>query len=182
MINYPLYHISFNDSLPSIIDPKRNDGIYKEDPEYEEEIYPEPDTPRFSCSPTIINCFQAIYPNVKHFFDVEHYPYLLFYVYSPIINKTTVILTPDQLAKQRMVHDAHITKEHCILNKVEIVKKYQIKIKSIRNVKRLYYHPFNDLKEPKDSWVPDGFSYEILKDYSKQSISTESFKPIYSSW
>jgi len=160
-----LFHISFKSDLPTIIDPKRADGIYEDEPLYEEEVYPEPDIPRFSCSPSIVQCFQAVYPNVKNFFDLEHYPHLDFYVYSPELTKNTKLLTPEELTKKRTVHDAFVTKEHAILSSVKITKVAKIRIKNISKVEKIYYHPFNDPKEPKDSWVPGGFGYTTLKLY-----------------
>ena len=108
MINKKLYHLSFNASLEGVWTPKNPDGLLPEDSEYVESVYPEPSTPRISCAPTIIQCFQAIYPNVKSLFDVNNYTHLDFYVYSPVFKGGEKVMTPDELCKKRMVHDVSV--------------------------------------------------------------------------
>lgn len=177
-----LYHLSFRRDLPSTIDPRRPDGIQDDNPLYEEEVFPEPDIPRFSCSPTIIQCFQAIYANVKHFFNERHYPHLDFYVYTPEITEETEVLTPDDLTKRRMVHDAFMTGEHCILNKFKLIKIAKVRIKRISNVEKIYYNPFNDPKETEPSWLPGGFSYEKLLSFKSISLESAENTSVFERW
>ena len=155
-----LYHISFNPDLPREIDPDKHefDGV---DPETS--AYPEQLSGRFCCSPTIIQCFQAIYPNVKHFFDKLHYPHMDFYVYMPNLTPDVKVVTPETLTKERSVHDAHVTQEYDIVSPVKIRKVALIRIKRINPVGKKYYQPFDDSKEPEGSWVPKGFSFTVIR-------------------
>lgn len=173
MINKKLYHLSFNASLEGVWTPKNPDGLLPEDSEYVESVYPEPSTPRISCAPTIIQCFQAIYPNVKSLFDVNNYPHLDFYVYSPVFKGGEKVMTPDELCKKRMVHDAYVTGEHCIFSPVKMDLVGKVRINRISNVVRIYYRPFNDPKLKKDSWIPGGFTFSVLNRYKNIAIEGE---------
>mgnify|MGYP001767713234 CR=1 FL=1 len=181
-MNKRLFHISFKDDLPSIIDPKRNDGIYEGEEGYQQEAYPEPSFPRFSCSPTIIQCFQAVYPNVKRFFDEDRVPYLDFFVYSPVIDNELEILTPEDLTKKRFVHDAFLTEEYCILSRVRIEKVAKIRINRIAVVEKIWYRPFNDPSEKKDSWLPGGFSFKVLQRFKRDIVLESISSPIFLKW
>ncbi|WP_396190411.1 hypothetical protein [Flavobacterium sp.] len=145
-----LFHISFKSDLEGIwepVIPAGNDQKTTSD-------YPEPDIPRISCSPTVEQCFQAIYPNVSKYFEEFKYPYMEFYVYSPELKGTEKIWTPDYLTKNKLVHDAHVTQEHCLLESVfmKLVKK--IKIMNTNKSKDLMYKPFNDESLPEKYLAP----------------------------
>lgn len=160
----PLFHLSFKEDLEGIWTPQIPDGS---DIEIAEASFPEPSLARISCSPSIIQCFQAIYPNVKHFFDQEKYPHMDFYVYEPEITSAVKVLPPEKLIKDRMVHDAFLTEEHLILSRVKMTLVAKVRIDNVTPVKKIYYHPFNDNKLPKDSWIPGGFSYTLLESYKE---------------
>ena len=137
MTQLKLFHISFKGDLEGLWIPRNPDGLEPTDDGYKSEAYPEPLLPRISCAPTIIQCFQAIYANVKHYFDDKKYPYMEFYVYSPVL----------------------------------------------KGNEKIYYHPFNDEKKEKDSWIPDGFDYSVIHKYKNVVLEELSIqKPIFVNW
>lgn len=100
-----LYHISFKSDL---------EGIWKPRNPINEGIDTEPDLPRISCAPTIEQCFQAIYPNISNLFEEKNFPYMEFYVYSPVLDGSERVLYSDQLTNNHIVPDAHMTDEVCV--------------------------------------------------------------------
>lgn len=183
MTQLKLFHISFKGDLEGLWTPRNPDGLEPTDDGYKSEAYPEPLLPRISCAPTIIQCFQAIYANVKHYFDDKKYPYMEFYVYSPVLKGNEKILTPEVLTRKKMVHDAFLTKEHAICSPVKMELLARIKISNIKQVEKIYYHPFNDEKKEKDSWIPGGFDYSVIHKYKNvvlEEICRE--KPIFTKW
>ena len=156
MRNNKLFHLSFNGELEGVWSPRKPDGLNPGDPGYIEPEYPEPDTPRISFSPSIIKCFIAIYQNVKHFFDKENYPHLDFFVYTPLLTGKETIITPQILTHKEFVHDAFLTEEHWVCSKVRVKRIAKIRISKIAEVKKHYYRAFNNPKNKKDLWIPDG--------------------------
>lgn len=120
-IEYPLFHLSFNKDLEGVWKPREPDG-YNTQPTKkltDEEIkLSEPSYPRISTSPTLPQCFQAVYSNVKHYFEKEGYPYLEFFVYTPVFKGEERILLPKTLTMLDLTLDAHVTQEHVILDDV----------------------------------------------------------------
>ena len=141
-----LFHISFRDNLSGMWTPKNpagNNHSIKSN-------LSEPKTPRISCSSSIIKCFYAIYPNISKYFEENMYPHMNFIVYSPVLNGNEKIWTPEYLTKQKLVHDAYMTDEYCILQKVHILKigeliVYNPLIKN-KHPKEIEYRPFNNPK------------------------------------
>jgi hypothetical protein len=160
------YHISFKDSLEGIWKPKNPDGGEVENKYYNTELdISEPNLPRISVSTSIEKCFQTIYPNISKYFEEDNYPYMEFYVYSPILKGNEKIISSKDLVNKRMVHDAHMTDEYIILNPVYMKKIYKIKIYNTNKNTFLYHHPFNDNKMTKIGFAPDNIKYNIIKDY-----------------
>lgn len=157
-----LYHISFRDDLEGKWKPRNPVGDSKSNLKSE---YPEPDLPRISLSPTIEQCFQAIYPNVKQFFEEKHFPYMEFYVYTPKLRGTERILTPKELTDKRYVHDAHMTDEYCILDPVYMQLHSKIRILNTEKSKMLYYNPFGDPETKRKPFAPYIVKYVVVKKY-----------------
>lgn len=109
----------------------------------------EPDYPRISVSPTLGQCFWAIYPNISRFFEEKKYPYMDMAVYVPVITSSTQLMSNEEIVKKRLVHDAHITGEYFILSDVKMVKHSEIRIFNCTKNKEIWFHPFNDKKYPK---------------------------------
>ena len=142
-----LYHISFRSGLAGQWQPRAPDGLQNTDSK--DALFPEPKNPRISCSPTLEECFYAIYPNISFFFEEKHFPYMDFSVYSPVLTGTERIWTPEYLTRHHLVHDAHVTSEYSILEAVEM--KYVGKLRvfnPLKNAKptEIKYYPFDDKK------------------------------------
>lgn len=159
-IKFKLFHLSFNGNIAGMWDPKLPDGLYGEKGDLSE-----PDVPRISVSPTLKQCFQAIYPNISKYFEKENYPYLIFYVYVPLFTGNEKVWTPEILKMDKLVHDAHITGEHAILNSVEMVLYQKIKIKNTKNSKDLMYRPFDDNKYTSRFLSPADVNIEVIETF-----------------
>lgn len=123
-----LFHISFRDQLEGIWVPKRPDGDYDED-NWTGNL-PETTEARISLSPTIEQCFQAVFANVKSFYQKGNVDKLEFYVYKPEFKGNERIVFPEELSKNKLVHDAHVTEEHCLITPVYMKKVGKVSIKS----------------------------------------------------
>lgn len=162
---FKFYHISFKDNLEGMWNPKNPDGYGINIDEYKASGIAEPNLPRISVSTSIEKCFQAIYPNISKLFEEKNYPYMEFYVYTPILKGNEKIISSEELVSKRMVHDAHMTDEYVILNPVYMKKIYKIKIYNTNKNTFLYHHPFNDNKITKIGFAPDNIKYDIIKEY-----------------
>lgn len=109
----------------------------------------EPDEPRISFSPSIEQCFQAIYCNVKHYFIKEKYPYIDMYVYVPIITENTIIETPIELTTGYKVWDAFYTEEHWITTPTEMKIHSKVRIYNTIKTGHIEIYPFNDKTKAK---------------------------------
>ena len=155
-----LYHISFNGNLEKIWYPQNPAGSNFSS---KNNATTEPDLPRISTSDSLEKCFQAIYPNVYRYFEEENYPYMEFYVYSPILNGNEKILVPEELTRLKYVHDAHMTNEYCILTPVFMKKVMKIRIKNTNKNKFLKYKEFGTGKER--SFAPDNIIVKVIEKY-----------------
>ena len=158
-----LHHLSFLPNLPKKVLPKIPDGI---DPKINHNCeYPEPLTERICFSSTIEGCFRALYPNVCHFFEKHHYPYIDIFQYQAIFKGGERYLPPEVLTSLRFVWDAHITKEYWVLDPVKIKKVAHLRFKNPgKNITQLKTRPFNDPKKPKRNYVgPKNIHYINLE-------------------
>lgn len=149
-IHIPLYHISFDGMLTGLWQPRNPDGFTDRDSQYAE-----PDLPRISVAPTIRQCFQAIYPNVSQYFEEEHYPNLEFDVYQPRFIGHERVLPPNYLTSHRMVHDAHMTDEYCILDPTFMQLVGKVMIPNTQMGPFLDYHPFDNPNLPSRFFAPE---------------------------
>ena len=151
-----LYHISFRDNLAGRWQPRLPSGMSPGGK------YPEPDFPRISFSSSLDGAFRGIFPNVSHLFEAEQYPYMLFTVYSPLLTGRERLLSPTELTEQKMVWDAHVTKEWVCLDTVEMRRVGQIKIRNTNSSPTLMVHPFNSEKYPKQSVGPTRIVVDVV--------------------
>jgi hypothetical protein len=142
-------HISFRNNLEGVWRPQPPAGI-----ELVAGKYPEPNTPRISVAPDIIGCFHGVYPNVSKFFEEKKFPYMDFTVYEPVFEGGERIWTPETLTKHKLVWDAHVTKEHAILDAVKMKIVGAVRIYNTDNEPTIMIHPFDDPAEPKQSIGP----------------------------
>lgn len=136
----------------------------------------EPDTPRISFSETLEGCFRAIYPNVSQYFEEKHFPWMEFYVYTPVLNSKTKIVYQKELTKKHLVHDAHITGEIWILSSVAVEKVTKIKVLNTISKGDLTYRPFNEHKFERRFHSPKVIEIEIMEDYKNMKL------PVYEKW
>ena len=161
------FHISFRDDLEGIWRPMTPAGsdIGKKTK------LSEPDIPRISVAPSIEDCFRAIYPNVSKYFETEKYPWMEFFVYSPLYMEKKRTLNWEDLIEKNYVHDAHVTKESWILDPVKMILVMKVKIMNTeRKNNELLYRPFNDKNQELRYHSPKEIDVKILKKY--QNIST----------
>lgn len=155
------FHLSFDGKLEGVWVPKLPDGS-----EVERNAFSEPDIPRVSVSTSIKHCFYAIYPNVSHYFEKNNDPYMDFFIYSPKGIKTSQTVPPEELIKLRYVMDAHITREHWIVNPVKMVIVGKVRIHNPgRNAKFIKFYPFDDKKQKMLELAPERIKIETLELY-----------------
>lgn len=131
------YHISFRGDL---------EGTWKPQLPYGEGSggeFSEPSYPRICVSPSIKQCFWAVYPNVSKYFEVEKYPYMDFYVYVPNLQGVK-FLDNDEVNRRKVVHDSHVTGEAQILSSAFMKLDSKVRIKNCTKNKKVMYYPFND--------------------------------------
>ncbi len=157
-----LFHISFRGNLEGKWSPKRPDGDYDADKATGD--LPETVEERISVSPSIEQCFQAIYANVKHFYKEGEIEELTFYVYTPVFKGDERIVYPEALVRQKLVHDAHITKEHCIISPTFMKLKGKVKIKRPDPKNNVDYYAYG-VKTSKGfyGWLPGEIKVKVIK-------------------
>ena len=153
--NLQLYHISFNGELEGLWVPGTQAG--SDTPGEAEDsswAYPEPAMTAISLSPTVEACFVGVFPNVARFFEKEHYPHMNFFVYQPVFEGHERVVKPSTLTKDKLVWDAHITQEHRILDNVVMSRIGEIEVLNTNMSSTRETHPYNDVKNPKESVGP----------------------------
>lgn len=168
-----LYHLSFAGTKAGWWEPLAPAGT--ELATGEEGEFGEPPVARVSMSPTLEQCFRAVYPNIDFYFKENKYPYLDIYAYRPRFKGNERIVLPETLTKERWVWDAHVTKEHWILGRVkmELVGRYRF-YNTEDGTWGFATRPFDDPKEDMTSYVgPTVVKFEALN----QSPTLESAPP-----
>lgn len=170
---YPvLYHLSFSSQLEGTWVPKPpdGDGIISDDPD----LFPEPGDARISLPPTLEQCFQAVYANVKHLFEQSPDDTLTFSVYVPKFTGKERIVTPDILTKERLIHDAHITGEHCVLDPLKMVWSGQVIVEKPLDSKKIHYYAFGEKAKKYYGWLPG--------EVRVKNVPTKSKPPASNNW
>ena len=127
----PLFHISFNQALPTYLYPRQPSGLHNPDDienAPKESIFAENLPPRISFSPSVAHCFRAIWPNIHKYFTRYKYPHMDFYVYALVKGNEKTMLTPEQMTKDQKLWDAFFTQEHCFLTKVKVERVAKVRI------------------------------------------------------
>jgi hypothetical protein len=152
-LKYPLYHISTRLIPEEIWTPMAPEGGRYKSP------ITEPSIARISCSTTIEGCFTGIFPNISDLFERDELPYIDFYIYEAVIGKSARIIFPKELTEFKYVHDAHITKEHYLLDKTQMLLVGKVRVKNTNDLPTTTYHPFGDRSRKKHTTVllPSGY-------------------------
>lgn len=166
------FHVSFDDYKEGIWHPQIPAGSDIG----EKTSLSEPDIPRISFSETLEGCFRAIYPNVSQYFEEKKFPWMEFYVYTPVLTAKTKIIPQKELTKKHLVHDAHITGEIWILSSVAVEKVAKIKVLNTISKGDLTYRPFNEHKFERRFHSPKVIEIEIMEDYKNIKL------PVYEKW
>lgn len=116
--------------------------------------YPEPSFARISVAPTIEQAFRGIYPGVADMFKVKKYPYLEYSVFKPMFTGKENLVLPTELTVRRMVWDACVTQETCILDPIHMRHIGRVRIFNTNASPTMYIHPFGDTKNPVESVGP----------------------------
>lgn len=159
-----LFHLSFSDIKAGVWSPITPAGTEDVNPDDVE--FGEPPVPRISLSPTLEQCFRAIYPNIDFHFKDKRYPHMDIYAYRPRFKGSERMVLPETLTQERWVWDAHVTDEHWVLDKVamELVGRYRF-FNTEDGTHGYATRPFNDPKEPPNSYVgPTKVEFVALKD------------------
>ena len=163
-----VYHLSFNKDLPNVLKPKQPYGLGTNKEHFTYEDLPE----RTSFSPTIKECWYAIYQNVKHYFNDGQYkyPYLNFYVYSANITSDTKII--DEETMMARVHDYYKTKEVAVTEPIEVELVGKVRIYNNEDARNIYYYPFNNTDNGKRLLATKPIM-EIIENYNDSRIAME---------
>ena len=159
-----LFHLSFSGTKAGVWSPITPAGTEDVNPDDVE--FGEPPVPRISLSPTLEQCFRAIYPNIDFYFKDKRYPHVDIYAYRPRFKGGERIVLPETLTQERWVWDAHVTDEHWVLDKVEmeLVGRYRF-FNTEDNTHGYATRPFDDPNEPPNSYVgPNKVEFIPLKD------------------
>lgn len=158
----PLYHLSFNATLPHRLFPRTPANIPKavngvqaqvvrtpdkeaiKSADWPSEVFAEHLPSRISFSESIEGAFLGIWPNISHFFKIHHYPHMDMYVYQHIPRADDVFMTPEELTSKRKVWDAHLTREYCFFKMVRIKRLMKIRVMNNGGGESIMGRPFDD--------------------------------------
>lgn len=115
--------------------------------------YPEPPLARISFSPSVEQCYRAIYPNISHYFTQANYPSIDMSVYRAVFTGREDVILPEVLTQNRWVWDAHVTEEHWVMSPVKVERVARVRFKNQKNVPELTTPPFDDPAEPRRKHV-----------------------------
>lgn len=170
-----LYHISFHKTKATEWKPVLPAGTELV-PDGSEDVG-EPAVPRLSVSPSLEQCFRAVWPNIDKYFKEKKYPHLDFHIYQPEFTGNELVVGPKSLTSERWVWDAHITGEHWILSPVKMNYVGQCRVFNTLSSGLMMTRVFNDNKEPIDSDVGP----KVLRIKRLSSVGNESY-PGSSTW
>lgn len=137
-----LYHIT-TETLPEHLTPKRPEGSDDKN----QGILKEFDDPRISFAPSVFHCLQALIPSIweELFSEKGQQDGMDFRVYR-LVSQDLRIKTHEELTKERLVWDAHITHEYCVLTACDVLYCGKINAKVDKSDPGLTIYPYNDRK------------------------------------
>ena len=161
----PYYHLSFDGELTGEWQPRTPQGFAMvQDAKGHGDNMTEPRTPRICLSPSVEGCFYAIYPNIYSLFEVKKYPHANMYLYRAYIDDTDPLFKNNAtLTKDRLVWDAHITKEVWYLGDLKMTLLQKVKLTPLQK-KEIHTRPFLD--EDRDMrFVAPEVKIDVVKRY-----------------
>ena len=178
-----LFHISFRDNLPNTLVPRIPDDEEEEQEPQEVHEFSENLPLRVCFSPTVQQCFLAVYPNVFRYFEEDNYPHMDFYVYAYARQKTPKFIQPEELHKK--VWDSQITGEVSFISPVKVIKVAKIRFYNNPKAIEVYGHPFGDTKRKKQFLGPLS-DFDIIETYAKniplQKVTLSDITKVLKDW
>lgn len=169
----PLFHLSFDDNLPSYLKPRQPNGSENNDQShFTHEDLP----PRVSFAPSIEQCWYAIYPNIAKYFERFNYPYMDMYVYAYSSPHGQEHRIDEQVLKAK-IHDWHITEEVCFIGtSVGIAKVGKIRIFNEEpNVEPVMYRPFENKNHSMRFLAPKMIYYVLENTHPKIKLHSTGY-------
>lgn len=160
-----LYHLSIDPNLGGRWRPRQPLGMSDNTKDTCEDL-----PPRICVSPTIEQCFWAIYPNVSQFFEKKKYPYILMYVYRLESNASIKFIEPSEVITK--VHDAYMTSEVCITTPVVLYKVARIKVFNCVKNPVVMYRKFNDPNRPLE-FLSHRVKWTIESNYVRNNLRNQ---------
>tara|TARA_Y100001956_G_scaffold33365_1_gene32753 strand:- start:1338 stop:1844 length:507 start_codon:yes stop_codon:yes gene_type:complete len=143
-----LYHVSFNDSLPEVLNPQLPAGS---ELATGDEKYPEPEVDRVCLAETVTGCIRAMWPNISKMVVEEGHKVLTMHVYEAVDLKKTKMYSPEVLAQIKYVWDAELTGEWWSVEPVKIRHLRKIEVHFDTNGKWTMVKPYGTEAEVEHS-------------------------------
>lgn len=162
----PYYHLSFDYELSGVWEPRTPAGFdCVKDAKGYGPTMTEPRTPRICLSPSIEGCFYAIYPNIYPLFEVKKYPHADFCLYRAYIDDSDPLFKSNAyLVGERVIWDAHITKEVWYTGNLEMTRIQKVRCTPDQK-KEIHSSPFNDPKE-ETRFISPEVKIEVIKRFA----------------
>lgn len=158
-----LYHLSFNGSLPNILQPRQPADSTTVNGKFVEEL-----PPRVSFSPTVQQCFTALYPNISQYFEEKNYPHMDMYVYVPVGESERIA---ENIVLDK-VWDAHVTGEVCFTTPTKVMRVAKVRIFNpgkLTSDNSIYAPPFNN-PMAKRRFVAPIIKFKVIEEYKKVPV------------
>ena len=169
-VQEPLYHISFDNNVPSVVKPR---PVFA-DSGTVHEIYNEPLPPRISTASTILGCWRGIYANFSDLFEKDSAEQeITIYVYLVKPRSDARILLPTVAQQEWLLYDAHMTGEYSIFGTAEFIKLGELVLENTGSApdhKWDTFHPFDKTKYKKLFCNPP---FKILRNSLTTRVSLE---------
>lgn len=137
------FHLTFDERLGPALSPRipnKSSNFTK--------VNSEPDIARICFSSTIIGCFYGIYANINKYFEENNYPHMDMYLYETNLDENSEYFVPTTtLTNDKLVWDAHVTKEVWWLHQAIVRKSRKIRIMNpgkTTKTQEVWTRPFND--------------------------------------
>lgn len=173
-IQGPLYHISFDDNLPSTVKPR---PVFA-DSGTVHEIYNEPLPPRISTASTILGCWRGIYANFSDLFEKDSAEQeISIYVYLVKPRSDAKVLLPTVAQQEWLLYDAHMTGEYSIFGTAEFINLGELILANTSSApdrKWDTFHPFDKDKYKKLFCNPP---FKVLRNSLTARVNLEQYTP-----
>lgn len=140
-----------------------------------------PNTAHISVNPTIEGCVLTQYIKIAELFQLKSQAELEFYVYKPVLKGEERIIPSETLTADRWVWNAHVTKEHWILDPVEFECVGKIRLTNVNYISTQVTPPYNDRAIRPIALGPRTIEWSYVA-RSEPSVSMEALPVWHSEW